>query len=296
MAVKITTREDIEANGGNLYDVVFDGTTVNVVEFDSLSRFAAFDYSAKVGGSWTYGPWREFHGVEAAQNAALNGECPEQVLEQYRRLCESLEAEVQELVARMPSAKRQRKYGIEGSELSTERVMVHDTDVWERRVRGAKRQTVRIFINFSYHANDGPQSFINGVVRGIALADVLSTLGHTVEITACSFSQNSELKVHHALIAPLKLAEQRLDPQQLLTLALPSYQRVFKWGIWEVFQRKVSYHIGNAQVTQHYVDHFGIDVFATGSMLSFNGDPDTPEGKHIAEAVECINLAEWVRG
>lgn len=295
MAVKITTREDIEANGGNVYTTTLDGHRVTVTEFDSINRFAAFDYPDKRGDgtAWTYGPWKEFQTYEATCEAIRTGTCPEDVLETYRALCDNLEAHVQELSALMPSAKRQRRRGIEGDEISIERVMVHDSDVWDRRVRGAKKQTVRLFINFSYNSNDGVDSFIAGVVRGIALADVLTTLGHVVEITACSFSRRWDVagKPELAVTAPLKAADQPLDAQQLLMLALPSFQRLFKFGIWQAFAPDVDY--GVAKVTAAHVEHFGIDVFSSGRVLAFEGDDSTPDGGHIAEIVSRINATQW---
>lgn len=295
MSFQHTTRKKIEDNGGTISKTHLNGKPVDVVEFDSLSRFAAFDYSGRDEGEWTYGPWREFQNVDAARTAVVNGACSEDVLQQYTELRESIDAEVQELVARMPSAKRERRRGIEGDEISIERVMVHDTDVWDRRVRGAKRQTVRIFINYGYHGGDNVQTFVDGVVRGVALADALQALGHTVEITACRFSRNGDARCEYAVLAPLKAAEQRLDPQQLLTLAAPFYQRVFMWGILEAFQHGVSGYIGNAQVTQAHVDHFGFDVFASGETLTAFVDPESPEGAQIAEAVDCIRFANWSR-
>ena len=266
---------------------------MHVVEFDQINQLAALSpVDGTQKGRWVFGNFGSISNEAQSRDAIASGTAPDEVVARYNELRERMDPQVQELSAMMPSAKRTRRYGIEGSELCTERVMVHDTDVWERRVRGAKKQTVRIAIGFGYCAGTGVGAFAESAARGVALTDVLTTLGHTVELSA--FTAWHDDSDHYATIGTLKPSNQPVDPQQLLITALPSLFRWHQFAQWEAYEDSDR----NAQnghskyedvMNQGYVDHFGIDVYIKEADFRFIGNDESP----IADSVAQITSALW---
>ncbi len=301
---KPSTRDDIRAAGGSQYTIENWGgrdAPMFVTEFDSLSDFADFNDTATEFSSWHLGTFKDMRGIEASRTAVRDGHAPNEVFEQYVALRGQLDAHVNELSASMPSAKRKRVRGIEGDEISIERVMVHDTDVWERRVRGAARQTVRIALNVSHSAGTSQNEIVRGTVQGVALADVLQALGHTVEITAVEFSahsangfaQHTPGAAHYAITAGLKSSLQPLDAQQLLCSSLPAIDRVMAFGIFGTYTPGLAEgsRLYVDRVTKKHTDHFGIDVFSAGNDFRYTG-PDSES--IVAQCASKIEALNWI--
>jgi hypothetical protein len=288
-----TTKDDITAAGGFYNEVPFGNKgTIHVFEFDHVAQMAEFDYSGRVNredfdgtSSWQYGNYGEgFNKYDGAASAIREGRSPEQIMDLYRTMRESIDQEIEEMISMMPTAKRKRKFGLDGAEIDIERYMLQNPEAWVRRERGQKKKTIRIFINYGYSAGTGDKSFAEGAVRGVALADVLTRLGHGVEIVASSFTTGADGK-RIAINAMLKASDTPVDPQSLLVTCLPALSRVFEFGILDFFEEGYVAGAHVAQVTQAHVDAFGIDVFASGTDFKYMGSDED----HISEVVGKIN-------
>ncbi len=168
--------------------------------------------------------------------------------------------------------------------------MVHDTDVWERRVRGAKKQTIRIAIAFGYSGGTDVSAFAESAARGVALADVLSTLGHNVELSAFTAWHHCKRNEAWATVGLLKAAEQMLDPQQVLITALPALFRVHQFGLWHTYtDRDLEHSVYEDVMNSQYIEHFGFDVFVKAADFRFVGNNENP----IADSVAQITAALW---
>ena len=113
-----STQEDLAAAGGFQYELqnwAEGGTPMFVTEFDSVSAMAGFRDIGSADDSWHCGSFPDVKGMDASDEAVRTGVAPAEVFAKYLELRERMEAHVQELSALMPSAKRTRRYGIEGS-------------------------------------------------------------------------------------------------------------------------------------------------------------------------------------
>jgi hypothetical protein len=284
-----TTREDIVTAGGFISEPAWGskGDKIWHVDFESVSNMAEFDYVNRRGDHdpWSYGSVDGFTTYAECQAALREGRASQDAVDLYNAMRESLEPAVSELIATMPSARRKRKFDIEGDEVNIERVMMQNPEHWEKRIRGQHKKTVRIAINYGYSAGTDEQEIMRGAARGIALADVLMRLGHGVEIQAVSFSKKYTGQ-RVAITAMAKPSDKPVDPQMLLVLAMPALSRIFEFGVLDVFGENYVEMMRVDRVTQEYVDLFDIDVFATGDDFRFMG-PDTES--HIAQAVAKVN-------
>ncbi len=291
----ITTEQDIRDASGCLSDMDYMGGNLSIMEFDHVSNLSAFNYCELYRQqSWRMGSTPGFNTPEQTREAVQMGKCPEPVFELYSKMREAIEPTALELLARMPSAKRMRMREVFGDELNIDSLATGSPEHWERRKRGQKKLTVRMGINLIYSAGTGEKEFVRGAVRGIALADVLTRLGHAVEISAIGYCTKHR-KDRYAIIAPIKKSEQPMDPQSMLVCCLPGLSRNHAAGALDVYGAGT--FAGGGRSTRFlFVDVVGaeladllqLDVFAAGEDYRYMG-PDSES--HIAKAVSMINAA-----
>lgn len=301
----ITTDADLAAAGGTRYVLPVQGAgrrnELNVLEFDAISDMASLDFSQfgpgkrfKDRNTFTFGSFRNYNTYETAQRALLDGHCPEEVAELYQQMRDAMAHAIEDIAATMVTTKRKRRYDIDGDEVSIERVMTQSDEPWERRVRGAKKRSIKIAVNSSYSAGTDQRAFIEGVVRGIALSDILTRLGYGVEIISARFASNDEGK-HFVVLGGMKASNEPLDPERLLSVVLPCLQRLFQWGALEIYGRNMvqDTSLGPERPTQSMLDAFDIDVYSTSRALVCHKDDADNQLTDIIAAVDAISLTSF---
>ncbi len=269
------------------------GQVMHVCAFDQINQMGALvPLGDSTSGRWAFGSFDEVKTGADSCEAMRAGRGPEAVLAQYTKLRDELEPTVQDLVVRLPSVKRQRKYGIEGSEIDMARAMVHDPECWERRVRGAAKLTVRIAISFCYSGGHDVSLFAQSAARGVALADALTALGYGVEVAAVSASTKGN--AHYYTTGLLKASDRPMDPQQMLLSAYPAMLRWHQFAQWEAYADNDDAAMGQhshwlSSIEQAHVDAFGIDVYLQPEGFKFLGSDESP----VADSVQQIAGALW---
>ncbi len=183
-------------------------------------------------GGWTFGA---IGSAAATVEAVRAGTATPALWEAFKAERDRLEPALNDLAARLPSTRKRRRFREDGAELNIDRLMGGAPEHWERRERGARRQTVKLGLNVAVSAGNGEATFIRNAARTAAAADLLQRLGYAVELhaVAAGWDPRGLAVAEYALVAPVKRAEDPLDVGRVLCLGLPGLVRWCLFGMYE---------------------------------------------------------------
>lgn len=237
MALPIYATEhitDLEARGCVIEvdesDKTIYHTWQDVDEFASCTepaRKCSGDIQTRLG--------RHIKTVAEAAEMVRGGMVPKILVDRYEIARNSLDPLISDFAALAPSTKRKRVICDDGDEVNVERVLLGDADCWESRKRGKKRQFVRLGVQISTSWGSSEELFIRTATVATAASDVLEKLGYVTEIVG--FAEHGRYGGSGALRGwnfitkvVVKSPDQRLDPQNVLVLGLPSFFRLFQFA------------------------------------------------------------------
>ena len=207
-----------------------------VQRYASVSDWTTAEPPASRGASnpsWSFGTLAT---APATVEAIRCGSAHPALWESFEAERDRLEPALGELTARMPSARKRRRFRDEGAELNVDRLMSGAPDHWERRERGARRLCVKLGLNVEISCGNAESAFVRLAARTAAAADLLERLGYAVELHAIAGvrSPHGLEGVHeYALHAPVKRADEPLDVGRVLCLGLPGLVRWCVFGMQE---------------------------------------------------------------
>jgi hypothetical protein len=265
---------------------------VDTIEFDSIMGLRAFNRDEKDNRDWAYGSYEGFTTLEQMRDAMGAGVCPPPILQQYLTIKENLVPELDKLAAMLPSAGRKIKHGADGDDIDIDALMTGSSDFWTRTVQDQDRLTVRIAINFAYTGGCNSEDIARGAARGVALAEVLTNLGHNVQLDLLSYAYSQVERRSVAVIARIKDSDQPMDVQNFLLCGLPALSRIFKFGVYNIFGDDWVSKASPAPKTlsPQDADLFGVDIMAAGDSYNYVGDDPSGIVRQVADQVGSMIL------
>tara|TARA_Y100000310_G_C20557040_1_gene751092 strand:+ start:320 stop:1135 length:816 start_codon:yes stop_codon:yes gene_type:complete len=200
----------------------------SVGEFMDMAEQSDFD----AGGAdydWAFGSDKEADNRNKTYSLLRAG----RGLSSVRKLSQKYRQEFQnsnlgEIMQRVQSIKRVRKFNDYNGNLEIDRVMAGDPNYLERVERTGKAKVVRIGINFCISCGNQLKDFSRLVALSAIFAEILENMGYGVEVYGSALWQTHRgrgLKNGMGMQFPVKSATEPLDFDRIYSLGLTGLLR-----------------------------------------------------------------------
>ena len=245
-----------------------------ILSFSSIGEFLNTAEKAyfEEGDSWTYGDDNECNNREKTYSLLRAGKglsSIRKLSKKYRHEFEN--SDLNEIMSRIKSIKRTRKFNDFSGNLDLDRIMSGDPNFWEKIERTGKSQVVRIGINFALSTGNSIKDFSRMVALSAVFAEILEGLGYGVEIYGAGAHKKhrkQKRKTWIGCLIPIKSATEPLDFDRIYSLGLPALLRD---AYFRVEDHVFGCHGGLAESPpQEMVKLADVDVLITKSWTGEN--------------------------
>ena len=265
--------------------VIFDNCTDLINSFRTNMKMAGGDGSwsnedqieRSKNDSWTYGT--DFPSLIATDKALLDGDADkflDRVAARRQELYDTI-PRLQELSEIATTKRRRVSFVEEGDEVDIDRYMTNeDFQFIDTPKQDMKSNVARLYFNFGVSGSTSTDRLTKNVITMIAMCDILTMAGVSVEIIAGAVSKNTTDYVNSMNVCVMaKSANETLDVSRLLTFAIPGFYRYYMFGCWSNIrntEETVSYGLGQCvnslDELKQLVRYFEPDICINGANFN----------------------------
>ena len=200
----------------------------SVGEFMDMAGQSSFDAEGATS-RWAFGTNEEADNRKKTYSLIRAG----RGLSSVRKLSQKYRQEFQnsslgEIMQRVQSIKRVRRFNDFNGNLDIDRVMAGDPNSWVKVERNGKAKVVRVGINFCLSNGNVIKDFSRMVALSAIFAEILENMGYGVEIYGSSLweaHKGRKLKKWQGIQFPVKSVTEPLDFDRIYSLGLPGLLR-----------------------------------------------------------------------
>lgn len=235
---------------GTLHDVVvmFDSADSLVQHFMTNVAEVGGNGTWKTGDSginhkndmstiedWRFG--KDFRTFNETISALQSGETAARYLRMLDKVKGELYDKYPELYKISETAvtkRRRRRFSEDGDELDIDRYMCGDPAMWSSMPRQeVQGRAATFFIDITISAGTDEENLVEGVIRSIALVDIVDKAGIPTEIVIGATTNNGTRGTRLLTVAcKAKHANEPLDIQRILSFCMTGYYRSLTFCAW----------------------------------------------------------------
>lgn len=229
---------------------------VEIREGVAVRRYDSMEHIIAEAGRWGWyehgeiglGPSRswfcnDFPSRESASQALLDGRTTATIREKAAELMGQIVTAMDACDLTGISAKRRRVFSDMGDEVDADRMNEHRSDCWRTMRRNKPARVIRIGFNCLMSWGNGADCYAEQAAMTCAVSDVLSRLGHAVEVVGMLAGQSPRVRLrdgrkpdngghggYYAACVRLKAANEPLDLERIGSVGLRSFHHYVNRG------------------------------------------------------------------
>ena len=190
-----------------------------------------------------------------------------------------------EIMNRVKSIKRVRRFNDFDGNLDLDRVMSGDPCYWEKTSREGKVKVVRIGINFCLSWGNSIKDFSRMVALSAVFAEILESMGYGVEVYGASMFQMMSMAKKKTgaewcgILFPVKAVNEPLDFDRIYSLGLPGLLRDVQFRVEEHLHGRDSHGGRCTPPPPDVLNASEVDVIVEKSWT---------DGKQVEQIVQAI--------